>query len=432
MISKAKAVRGSTAGIDYIMKEEKNSYELCRQDVIGENGKEILAEFRQTQALNETCKNNTFTIVLSPSNDQIHSPQELRKFTQSHLKNLGLENHQYIAYVHQNTKATHVHIIANRIDYQGKALNDSYIGFKAQNSAEKIAKENGLTTAKEVRIEKAMNKEFDQLVTRDIKKEIYKDHNFAVKQSNSFADYVQIMHDKGYKIEPTINKSDKLQGFRIYDKQSELTFKASEIGKECRIPTMIEKGVSFEKLSQQLEQVKPIVGEFKTENPIELFNPKQAKETNLSLPKIIEKPLEKVDVKIVKTEVLKAHNFSGNQSHSFADYIKNMNDKGFKIELSISKGDKLQGFKITDVKNGLTFKASDISPNCGIKDLILNKNLNFQDLGKQLNSVKDIVSKGSNLNPVTLSNPLLKVLDLSFQIASKLIKGFDNGIGMGL
>ena len=277
-----------------------------------------------------------------------------------------------------------------------------------------------------------MNKGFDLLVTRDIKKEIYKDHNSTVKQSHSFADYIQTMHDKGYRIEPTINKSDQLQGFKIYDKQSELTFKASEIGKECRIPKMIEKGVSFEKLPQQLEQVKPIVGEFKTEKPIELFNPKEIKETSLSLPKTIEKPLEKVDIKSIKTEILKAHNFSGNQSHSFADYIKNMNDKGFKIELSISKGDKLQGFKITDIKNGLTFKASAISPNCGIKDLILNKNLNFQDLGKQLNGVKELVSNAGNLNPVTLSNPLLKVLELSFKIALQLVKGFENGKGMGI
>jgi len=154
MISKAKAIKGSAASIDYIMKEEKNCFELCRNDVIGENGNEILAEFREVQSMNDNCKNNTFSIVLSPNNDQVHNTQELRKFTEKHLENLGLKNNQYIAYVHQNTKATHVHIIANRVDYQGKALDDSYIGFKAQNSAENIAKENGLTTAKEIRQEK--------------------------------------------------------------------------------------------------------------------------------------------------------------------------------------------------------------------------------------------------------------------------------------
>jgi len=39
------------------------------------------------------------------------------------------------------------------------------------------------------------------------------------------------MHDKGYKIEPVINKGNNLQGFKIHDKMSGLTFKASEINK---------------------------------------------------------------------------------------------------------------------------------------------------------------------------------------------------------
>jgi len=77
MVSKAKAVKGSVQGIDYIMKEEKNCYELCRNDLMGTNGQEILAEFREVQMYNPTCQNNTFSIVLSPNNDRIHSKDDL-------------------------------------------------------------------------------------------------------------------------------------------------------------------------------------------------------------------------------------------------------------------------------------------------------------------------------------------------------------------
>ena len=48
----------------------------------------------------------------------------------------------------------------------------------------------------------------------------------------------------------------------------------------------------------------------------------------------------------------------------------------------------------------------------------------------QLNSVKPIVGELKNLNPITLSNPLIKVLEIGFKIGSKLAKGFDQGIGM--
>jgi len=277
MISKAKSVRGSIAGIDYIMKEEKNAYELCRNDLIGANGKEILEEFRETQSLNSTCKNNTFSIVLSPNNDQDHNAQELRKYTEKHLENLGLKDHQFIAYVHQNTKATHIHIIANRIDYSGKSLNDSYIGFKAQHSAESIAKEYGLTTAREVQQEKKV--EFYQSINIDqnLKSDIYLNHNIAVKQSSSFQEYMKNMQKKGLIIEPSINKGGKLQGFRIFDTKTNISFKASEINRNCSLSNMIKKGMSFENLSMQNLGVSrsftPAIGKSLLENGVSLSSP---------------------------------------------------------------------------------------------------------------------------------------------------------------
>lgn len=254
MISKASAILGSAQAIDYIMKEEKNSYELCRNDLIGDNGAEILAEMREVQKMNSLCKKNTFSIVLSPSNDTKHSPKMLLEFAEKHLENLGLKDNQYIAYVHQNTKAIHIHIIANRINDNGKALNDSYIGFKAQHSAESIAKEYGLTLAKDVRKERKMEVDFDKSIRKEIKSNIYKAHNKSVLSSRNrgFYEYVQQMHDKGFIVMPTINKGGKLQGFRIKDKQSELNFKASEIHKNCSIKTMAEKGVKFENITFQI------------------------------------------------------------------------------------------------------------------------------------------------------------------------------------
>ena len=271
MISKAKAIKGSAASIDYIMKEEKNAYELFRNDVIGNNGNEVLAEFREVQAMNEQCKNNTFSIVLSPNNDVVHQPKKLLEFTKAHLKNLGLENNQCIAYVHRNTKATHIHIIANRINEKGKALDDSYIGFKAQNSAEKIAIENGLKTAKEVRQEKVIERDLEKDLNKELKADILKKHNISVVQSRTFSDYIQKMKEKGCVIEPTINKGGKLQGFKIHDKVSGLNFKASEIHKNCGIKAMIGKGISFKGMTMRTDVVKGLTKEAITK-PVEVIN----------------------------------------------------------------------------------------------------------------------------------------------------------------
>jgi len=149
MVGLAKATKGSTQAIDYIMNDKGEAIELTRNYVMGENGQEVLAEFREIQRLNTRCENNTYTLVLSPDASQAKlSQEELLKLTQDHLKNLGLENNQYIAYVHNSTKSQHIHIIANRIGLDGKAHSDSNIHLKAHESADKLAKERGLKKLK--------------------------------------------------------------------------------------------------------------------------------------------------------------------------------------------------------------------------------------------------------------------------------------------
>ena len=79
------------------------------------------------------------------------------------------------------------------------------------------------------------------------------------------------MYNKGCRIEPTINKGGKLQGFRIYDKMSGLDFKASEIHKNCGMKSMIEKGISFKGMTMQTEIVKGLTKEIATK-PVEVLS----------------------------------------------------------------------------------------------------------------------------------------------------------------
>ena len=152
MVSKAKAVRGSAPSIDYIMsdKEMGDALILDSNGLAGENGNEMLSEMRFVQQSNTNCHNNCVSIVLSPSDEKKFTTEELKELTQDHLKNLGLDKNQYLATVHESTGQQHIHIFANRIDSNGKALNDSNIHLKAHESAEKLAKDRGLKTAKEV------------------------------------------------------------------------------------------------------------------------------------------------------------------------------------------------------------------------------------------------------------------------------------------
>ena len=95
------------------------------------------------------------------------------------MKNLGLDKNQYLATVHESTGQQHIHIFANRIDSNGKALNDSNIHLKAHESADKLAKDRGLKTAKEI----TQGKELSTKPTRDRIFKAYEESKMYLKLS---------------------------------------------------------------------------------------------------------------------------------------------------------------------------------------------------------------------------------------------------------
>lgn len=226
MISKAKSIRGSTQAIDYILNDKGQAVELDRNGVAGQNGKEILSEFRMVQAENKVCNQNTISIVLSPDSQQgKYSEEQLRAFLHKHLDNLGLRDNQWIASVHNSTDNQHIHIIANRINTKGKALDDSFISKKAQSSAESIAKQYGLTTAKEISLSSNTN-------TKELRKQINQSILECKSKSRSFEEFSMLMKDKGYEVKPTYNKSGAMFGMRIESKGC--SFKLSEINRQIK------------------------------------------------------------------------------------------------------------------------------------------------------------------------------------------------------
>jgi len=226
MISKAKSIKGSSQAIDYILNDKGLAVELDRYGLVGKDGKEILRELRMIQAENRACQNNTISIVLSPdagqSKFEIH---ELRTMLHKHLENLGLNNHQWIASVHNSTDNQHIHVIANRIDLEGKALNDSFISKKAQESAERIAQSMGLKSAKEIEIQR-------KIETKGLKKEIEKSILESKAKSNSFDEFCELMKTKGYDVKPSYNKQGVMFGMRIDSGNN--SFKLSEINRNIK------------------------------------------------------------------------------------------------------------------------------------------------------------------------------------------------------
>jgi hypothetical protein len=224
-------------------KELGESLILDSNGLAGANGDEMISEMRFIQQSNTNCHNNCISIVLSPSDEKKFTTEELLKLTQEHLKNLGLEKNQYLATVHQSTGQQHVHIFANRIDSNGKALNDSNIHLRAHESANKLAISRGLQTSQERSKEIAIS-------TQPTRERIFKAYEESKKSAKTINDFKIEMDKRGIYVVESRNNKLELQGLRFRDSKSGQSFKASEIKKGVGIPDLVRSGISLPKSVQ--------------------------------------------------------------------------------------------------------------------------------------------------------------------------------------
>jgi len=242
MIGKAKSIKHTSISVDYARLKESGE-ELDRRHLAGETGEEIAQEFRMCQGLNARCENNTLHIILSPTieDGQKLSNNDLREIYREYLKRMNLEDNQSIAFVHRDKAHTHIHIYANRINFEGVAYNDSFISNRTAKVAEEIALERGLKTAREVQMQKLIS-------NKDIKEEIKHRHKATMEtKPRNLNEYIETMRANKVSVEVVQSKTGKVSGLRM--EFQGYIFKASEV----------DRKLSFENLMKEINQPIKIV-----------------------------------------------------------------------------------------------------------------------------------------------------------------------------
>jgi len=240
MIGKAKSIQHGANAIDYAI-NKKEAEIIDKRFIVGENGTEIKGEFKIFQNLNNRCKANDLSFVISPDkkDGQKLSNKDFKEISEEFLKKMKLEKHQAIIVKHKDKEHIHLHLFVNRIDSNGKAYKDNFISKESQTKADEIAINRNLTRAKVVQ-------EFNKEMTKDIRNQIFEKHKAILQHKpKNFQEYKDLMQSSGVKVLPTINKANKLQGFRIEYQGLEL--KASEVNRSMTLAKMgVAKGQTNE------------------------------------------------------------------------------------------------------------------------------------------------------------------------------------------
>jgi hypothetical protein len=234
MVGKATSVSSGGSGYNYALGKDQAEV-IEKHGIVAENGKELEDEFKIYQEQNSRCKNNNINIIISPSPEDIQKldNEQLRSITKDFMKKMELDTHQYVAIKHTPPNGRiHVHVYCNRINENGKAFKDKFIGKKAQRIAQEIAQERGLVNVKDIQKNQQI---LDKVNLKEIRQQIFDKHNevMQIGKPRDFNEYIKQMKVKDVEVNPTITKQNKIQGFRV--KHQGFDLKATQVHKNMSL-----------------------------------------------------------------------------------------------------------------------------------------------------------------------------------------------------
>jgi len=237
MIGKCKAIAHGSTALDYIFREGKLGSRLAFHNLCSREPKDIYEEMKMVSDYSTRCRNRFLRIEIgiAPQDEKELPVSELMRIAHLFAKQMGLDNHQWVAVTHKDTDNRHIHIIVNRISLYGDVYDTTFVSNRAARVAEEISRSKGLTIAKEVKAERMYQKAKSNPTREQTKKELQQ-ICYALLDKNKgggisgHSMFLYELNKNNITIERMKNKQGKVYGLKFsYCGQ---TFKASEIGRE--------------------------------------------------------------------------------------------------------------------------------------------------------------------------------------------------------
>ena len=237
MIGKCKAIAHGSTALDYIFREGKLGYRLAFHNLCSREPKTIYEEMKVVSDYNSRCRNKFLRIEIgiAPQDEKRLPVSELMGIAHLFAKQMGLDNHQWVAVTHKDTDNRHIHIIANRISLYGEVYDTTFVSNRAARVAEEISREKGLTIAREIKAERKYQKaKVSQ--TREQAKKVVQQICYSLLDKykgmgiTGHSMFLYELNKNNIAIECMKNKQGKVYGLKF--SYGGLSLKASEIGRE--------------------------------------------------------------------------------------------------------------------------------------------------------------------------------------------------------
>ncbi len=203
-------------GLIHVNRAEVLEYNLC----FG-NQKELAEQFRDVAKLSRNVEKPVFHLTLRAApGDQLTRAAWL-DIGRAAAKEFGFSDHQFLTILHKDTREPHIHIVANRVGYDGKAAGDSNSYARMAALSRRIELEHGLKKVPSPR--RFLSVKERQIPRQDVRKmNLTQVIASNIRQSSDYAAFEKRMREAGY----TVIKG---RGIAFEDGQK-VRIKGSEVG----------------------------------------------------------------------------------------------------------------------------------------------------------------------------------------------------------
>jgi len=203
---KGKGFRGA---LRYNMeKVGKGVAEVLHHNFVEVSEKSILKEIQMIKALRPNLQNFFYhTSINFPPNEELTNGKMIQ-ICQDYLKESGFTQHQYILFRHHDADHPHLHILVNRIGYDGKVLSDSNDFAKTEKILRALEIKYGLTevvSSRQAR-ERAMTKDELEMMKRTntpsqkMQMQVIIRDVFRGRRKMTCGEFIQALESKGMNV----------------------------------------------------------------------------------------------------------------------------------------------------------------------------------------------------------------------------------------
>lgn len=252
MISKALKATSFYHTARYVLQKE-GAEVLLAEGVRSHDFKLMADDFLTQQKLRPGKEKAGGHFILSFHPSEKPTDELMKKLAQEYLTRLGLVNTQFAIVKHTDRNHLHMHIIANLVNNEGKAIPDSWIGLRGKKVAQQLTREYKLVPAvgkdsKLARVELLNEAEA-------VKYQIYEAITQHLPFSNSFEDFRERLLKGGIEMQNKYKgKTDEVQGISF--KKGNFCFKGSEIDRNFSYGNL-KKTLKTEKQTELSISAKP-------------------------------------------------------------------------------------------------------------------------------------------------------------------------------